>query len=89
MGRAVLWCGRELRGQDQGGAKNSFGRGQVGLVMWSGPEGKEAPGQVSNPDRADASGSQCVFKASMEALNHAIGLWVEGSGGDVSDVKEC
>ena len=44
---------------------------------------------MSNPVRADASGSQCVFEATMEALNHAIGLWVEGSGGDVSDVKEC
>ena len=89
MGRAVLWCGRKLRGQDQGGAKNGFSRGQVGLVMGSGPEGKEAPWQVSNPVRADASGSQCVFKATMEALNHAIGLWMEGSCGDVSDVKEC
>jgi len=57
--------------------------------MGSGPEGKEEPGQVGNPIRADAWGSQCVLKATVEALNHAIGLWVEGSGGDVGDMKEC
>jgi len=45
-----------------------------------GPETKENPGKVRWPGGSGAACLKGVLEAAMEALDHAIGLWVVGGG---------
>ena len=56
--------------------------------MWCGSEGKEDPREVGNPIWGGTAGSEGIFETAVVPFNHSVGLWVEGSGGEVGNLQE-
>jgi hypothetical protein len=56
--------------------------------MRRGAVGQENPGELGNPVGRSAAAPKGGFEAAVEALEDAVGLRVECSGGNVGDIEE-